>query len=1161
MSRVGHPGTLRTAEAPLVASGDNQLRALARVIGVNQQNYQFDADQVRSVEKYTLQHLAEGKPQYIGSTITSAMQSANASILEVMPMIEAEGITFRHQYYEFVRELAVETPAQAPPNYLEVQESETEATLTRHAIGITTSVQELRTSKGQFFFMGKLIQATVAFVEQAELHAMRALLEQPSFYARYYAARGQYELDLARAGRIKDEYWDILRRSDNGFFELADLVKQDFSMRNLTPSHVIIPEGVRSIISNSDLRTEYYRRGNDAAANAEQLGDSIGETLAGLRIVTVRAYDYEKKDLRIEPLNRRAIIGAHFRMDHFWPNCDLARFCSAYQEIEVFSMDNDEFERIDLETAIHASGRFDAEGRLHDWHADLVGGWSHYTNPNRRSVPIHANEYDMFIYTSVGSDGQRVANVAALWGHMEEWALDDDTVKRTATTIANYVRRNVPQAALNAIAAGIADIDELYELPWSAADLAYATSSPGVGRFGAPRLVPNSAIGAGYKPRGYGSVAGYMELASAAGNPAFAYVDQQMAGRAAAFKNAAAQLHRAFAELFDAGSHPALSPKLVSQIFRSGSGTKNAGRINSMLNFFQNIVDQNKAALYITGVAAGAAPAGLVVVDLADDSPYQGVTSALREAGTVPAVARAFGSQAAVDEFEARFEQSTFARRYTKYLSNKRSVSDDADDGAVFDEQATVLARFVTNEVFTREDSAEQLALLDKAVRYVDQGKAPRSIAAETLDAWASDTAAAQRGQVEAAAGERVAVGLTASIDALNESEDAVKVAVAIQSPLNPGQVLRLDALDADAIAALDGSGSNDNLLRTTIFSGAKNVGAGVRGAPTAAGSAMPRGFDGGLQPTFAADEFVDVVGSERVVNNNIVDRFRRAASTSDWLLRVSTQMFLTAPILHQTLDAFVRNDIALPVAFLVEQFNRRYETASFIYLAQNPAAPVGNVYHLDFDVHVGRDAIRKDIMYHISGYLGAVVSDVRRYFVAHDVVVVGYDGGENTVPFDQSTFNPKGLGQLPRKGPSLLFFMVPAGSLVGKAEGKTPLVHDIRGYSDQIGNSRSASQYQDRPFHKSALYYTTKLGLEQITRPTQEDWYRFDRAPATFNTVTAQGFQRVIDPDSRNFILHINSHDPFKNSVYPGARKLRESKLPQHYRANVYSPNGSIAV
>jgi len=1153
-------------EQPLVSPGQSQLRALSRVIGVNEQSQPFMTDDVRAVETYTLQHLAEGKAQYIGATITSVMTSANAAIFQVMPMRLAESTTFRHQYYEFVRELAVETPAQAPPNYLEVRESETTATLTRHSIGITTTAQELRTSKGQFFLIGKFTMATVAFIEQAELHAIRALLDQPSYYAQYYAARGAYELDLARAGRIKDEFWDILRRDDNGFFTLADLVKQDFSMRNLTPTHVIMPEGVRSMIASSSKRTEYSRRGPGAAQNAELLGDSIGDEVAGLSMVIVRAYDFETKRLRIEPLDRNAITGSHYRMGHFFTNCDLSRYCSAYQEIEIYDMDTDGFQRLDLQTAIAACGRFDAEGKLHPFHYDLVGAWENYTSANNRSVPIFDNQYDMFIYTSVAKNGERYANVASLWGHMEQWALSDDDLHRTASTLAWKVRKSVPRSALEAIAAGLDDIAELYELPWSNNDIAFARQAGAIGRFGAPKLPADGGGRSNYRPRGYGSVAGYMELANAYNSNELAYVDQALAQRANAFRNAAAQVHRTYSEVFDTSSHPALSPKLVSQIFRSPSTTKNAERINSMLNFFQNIVDQNKAAVYVEPAdAQGPGGAFAPFADVGEASPYTDLREAVTEFGTTARIASAFESQASIATTEAAFAESQLGRRYAKYAraKNAQGVSVDADNAAPLDDGGPLLAQFVEQEVNALPSRQEKVAVVDRVLRYVEQGTAPRNITANVIAAWASKGVP----QAEATATSSQVTSRTpfaSSVDALIGSEENARAALSIESPLMPGRKYSVAEIQTEnVVSAIDGSGANDNLLRTTLFSGAQLPQQGNRGYGLAAVDEDDDmgTFNGSTQPTWADDAFVDIVGDERVVNEHFMERYRRAGQMSDWLERVSVKMVLLAPITEQTLLSFARNDIALPIGFLVEQFLQRYQTSSFIFVAQNPSSPVGNVYHLDFDVHTGRDAVRKDLMYHISGYLGAVVNDPRRYFVAHDVVVSGYNGGQNTVPFDQDTFEPKSLSRLQREGPSLLYFAVPAHTLAGKSSAdKVPLRHDIRGYSDEIGNAQSAAQYQERPHHKSALYYTAKLDLEQIMRPTAQDWFSFDRAPTTANTVTSQGFQRVCNPDSGNYTLHVNSQDVFKNAVYPSVRKLRTSKLPQFYK-DVYSPNASIAI
>ncbi len=1153
MSRVGYPGPAQTTAAPLVASGDSELRALARAIGVNQQSFEFHPDQVRSVETYTLQHLMEGRPQYIGQTIASAMSSTNAGVLAIAPMQRAEGVEFRHVYYEFVAELAVETPAQAPPNYLEVQESETRATLTRHALAVTATVQELRTSKGQFFFMGKLIYLTIAFIEQAELKFFQALIETPSAYARYSAARNQWEMDLARAGRVKDEYWDILRRHDNGFFALRDLIVQDFNSRNLLVTHVMMQEGVRSVVANSPLNTEYYRNGPGAKQNRELLGDSIGQTLGGLEIIAVRAYEYEKKDLHIQPLQRQAIIGAHFRMDDFYPSCTIDRYCSLFMAIDLYNPGADAWERFGPEDAIAACGRFGPDGRLHSHHDELINNWDAYTGANQRTVPIVNDRYDQFLYISTNASGQRVINKTAVWGHMEEWALPARGIERVSSGIAHFVRKMLVDSEIEAIRRGLADIAELYELPISSeAELAaLAAAAAGErGRFGAPKLpaaAPAGIPNGGYKPPGYGTVPGYLELSNSGGS---AYLDQELVKRAVAFRDAATKLHMTMSTLFDQKTHPALNPLFAPAGLSVNSTSKNSTTINSMLNFLQNVLDQNKATLLFNGLERA-------TVALTGD--YARLNPILREFPDRKLI-EALGTDANAAAFERKFDASRFGQKYLKYSEAGQQVVGDAAPPV-----GSGFLRFFNKELAPL-DAEKRAGLLLQVVRFVTSNTAPREITAASLAALATDYVGdlAQANSATRREADGGFSGLAISIDAIKASPDTVRAAIALQSPFQPGRGLNIgdDQLSDAQLAQLDATGANDNLTRLTMFSSAQPIVPGVRGDSFYADEGAAGQFRGERVPGFAAAQFTEIVGAELVASKNLVDRYRRAGGLADWVTRVSQKMLLLAPVMRQTLDSFVAHNVPLPLSFLIEQFNRRYTTSSMVFISHNPAAPVANTYYLDPDMHVGRDPIRKTIMYHMSMYLGCVINDPRRFFVAHDTLIVGYGGGENSVPFDPETFHPRQLGMLGRDGPSLLVFTQPYGALVGgRGDIRVPTTHDIRGYSDRVGAIRQSLPEQERPHHLSALYYTTKYDLEAIRRPTMADWYRFTRAPGVYNTTTHQGAQRIINPATGNFEKFIESQDPFKSAVGTGSRKLRESAFPEHYPKNEYMAQNAIAL
>jgi len=452
--------------------------------------------------------------------------------------------------------------------------------------------------------------------------------------------------------------------------------------------------------------------------------------------------------------------------------------------------------------------------------------------------------------------------------------------------------------------------------------------------------------------------------------------------------------------------------------------------------------------------------------------------------------------------------------------------------------------------------------MLTRVIRYVGSKRAPRTIRAQELEALASTEGEEIASLLSGEQAEGRPTAFVASIDAVKSRDD-----LQLASPYNPTQVLDVSGIDQASEELADASGANKNLLRTTIFASAHAATqipmAGVREASRSTTSRLTERA-GMPSASFAERAYTDIAGDEIVVNDNIVRRYREAAADTHWLVRIVTQMFLLAPINKDVLLKFVRYNIVLPCAWLVEQFNRRYKTASMIFLRQPSSEPVGNIRYMDPDTHVGRNIINKNLTVHVSMEIGATVNDVQNWFVAHDTAVVDYLGGETTKPFDQDKWSINNLAGLGLHGESLLYFMVPAGSLIGEDEHKTPLEHDIRGYADAVNYSSSSvhrsSKWSNRPYFSSALFYTTKLNLNQLRTPTADDWYDFQRDADTFNTVTQQGFQQVVNPYNNNYEYVILPQDPFGESVYPGCKDLRNSKLARTYEPQNYKQR-SIAV
>jgi len=1219
---------MQTYLAPLLTGGTDSIQSVVKVLGLPQENFAFNTDQARSVETYTLQRLAEGKQQYTGYTITTAMASSNAQIFEVFSFEQAQAIEFVHQYFDFEKELAVQTPAQSPPGYVEVKESSTKTTLNRYALGATTTVQELKTSKGQFIWRGKLIIVSIAFIETSELLVIQTLLTTPSLYAQYAAASGIHPLDLARAGRMKDVLWDILRTRENGFAELVDLMQQEFSSQNIFATHVILTEGMRSLIMASPMKKEYYRNGPGAAQNATLLGDAIGDTYAGVKLIIVRPIELRKKDLRIAPLERLAVTGQHWRLDHVHDDCDLSEWCSLWMAAAVFTMEYDIFEKIDIQSALEADHRFNrSDGKLANHHQTLADDPDVICS--NRGVPVVVQDkipqYDMFLYTQRNTDGKVVTKVASLWGHMENWALGYKAVDRTAETMKNLVTKVVSAGRLEAIVRGFEVIRDLYErepnendavlLQTAAINHAVLIRAGGARpRYGVP-LPPTTAqlnnpvvsptVRTDYdtfvtrgrlRPYGYGSVAGLLTL-SRVTDPAY---DPDLIKVAVAFRDAIVPVHQLFVRIFGI-THPALDPNNAPLAFRSNGTTSADRNVNSMLNLFSNVFDTNKGTLFLVrnNTSNAAETSTIVEFEPLDGSEFAGLNVTLEETGYPASLASAFGTPERFAVFQTKFKTSSLAHKLALLLKDRAAASTgnrrrrgrqaptdgDAGDALLLDGDGTGSASFtqlytlMLGELLPDVGAADyNQRIVAFLTRVVDSVLRDRIVDEEgenflkLLKAWAggptgftSDATAV----VENAAQGRDLYYASPFVGSLQSVDSAENRRIfRLSSPFDPATPMNPDRASARDRAAADATGPNIDVLKMTMFSSVRYGGTRASlGYGIDLGGQANSPYAGIQMPTFGAAEFQDVVGDELVTNKNITERFMNWGGVTELLKRVCAQMLILAPITVHVLWAFKVMNIAQPVAWLVEQPFRRYTTTSAIFLSKPNNAPIGNVKWFDPDVHIGRNAINKNVMAHISMYLGVTVDDVHNWLVAYDIAVVKYRGGETTKPFTLHEWKQANINLLGFDGPSLFYFMVPADSLCGTNPYKTPFVHDIRGYSDAINYSGNSvhrhSKFAKRPYFSSAAYYTSLWSFDtKLHTMTREDWYSFHTyRDGTHNTVTAQGLQMVYDPVTKGFDRCIMPQDVFKTNVYPGCRELRDSLLPRIYKQDQGYEKRSITV
>jgi hypothetical protein len=1179
MSYVSQQGVLHSQTQPLVTAGISAVQAMTRVLGVSNVQYPHNPDDANPVETLSIQRILEGKNEYNGFSIISMMESANPVLLQLFPMKPTNTLTHIQEFYDFPKEFAVETAPGSAPGYSKSAKTQKSYTLTQYRFGAKTTLQELRTEEGMFVWYGKLIVLAIAFIEVAEMLVIKCLLEVPTYYAEYYVKTGLHEIDLARAGRMHDMFFDILHRRENGMAELLNAVRDDMSKsRAIEPTHLIIAEMIGGL-AITQRHLEYYRNGPGAAENAVKLSDAFPSNYDGLEIVKVRALNYREKQLTINLLERYNVqIGQNFCIDNFHVAADLAKYTSAWMTIAVYSMETDNWAYIGIDEAINACGRFHkADGYLEKWHHTLAKGWRSMTaNAN---VPVMDNRVDMFIYEAHNpATNASSFQVATVWGQMERWALSDGAIDRTALTIANYLERTVGATAIAEISAGLENITELHEKTLDAAKdtpfITKATTAPN-GKFGVPSIAlllatdaDRDAVGAKYKPAGYGTVPGYFEVAEGA-----AGLDEDLVAQARNFKKAAIAFHTAVKSLFG-NEHVAIDPRYAPSVFRPSGSLTTQQSLNylSLINLFQNIVDSNKLAIAkaeanrqdyfsnavpaVNGVAQPrqAKPDG---VDPKTSYPLSSIQASvarnqfenlLTDGGFVPEiVARNFFTLPATNAFLEAYKNSPFAKSYADFqrglraVRSRTAVADGLEAPPVAPANAAdrEFAKFIENElVGLSSNSVQSSRLLSRVVAAV-QNNEQVTVNNELLRAWRGSTLG---DKALSADGSDKFVPTALSVSLASATDNAINFV----SPFNTGE--KLDKKKADK----DGTGVNNDLLRTTYHIQSKD-----RLRPQPAQKTMPL-----MQPpTFASKEFTDTVGGDIVVNTTIVDRFRDAANKPNWLLRVAEQLLLLAPISRDTLLSFVKNNVMPPVAFVLEQPWRRYRTSSGIFVSK-PAAPdvLGNVLIMDPACTTGIDAIRADFMMNVSMYMGAAPIDCQNWYVAHDIAVSGYDGGETATLYDLShrdILNHVMSGA--RDGASILAFMVPAGSTTDKYSAtKIPPTHDIRGYRNQAyyqANSKERNSiYANQPMIPSSPYYTTWLNLNTITTFDARHWKDFQPSHALMNTITHRGLQLVIDTHTQQHDRVIKAQDAFGDAVYPGCRELRESLLPMQYKDMGYA-------
>jgi hypothetical protein len=1174
--RISHPAS---DELFAASKGDRTLSNLVSVLGPPQMPQDFNVEDRLAHERWPVEKLFEGQQVYLENQLsTMVMRTHNPWVTDlIMPLRQYQAITFAWTKWHANRTLAAQSPVGAPPERVTQQRTRFRTTMNRYQLGFIVNAETLDNPEGEFALALDLVNVAVAIADTFEQLGLTALLQRKNYHRERLRKYHEPYGDAADIFFWEKFFWDILRKdpSGRGFYTMAEEVKK--AQREIISSDVIMPEGAKSLLASGYGNQDYYYFGAGARMNVERGLDNVGTSVAtALRVHVVREFTVDRSGVRVAPLHRIKSIGDHFRLEDYAADCSPAEYRRCARTAKVFDMSESRgvFKPVDLMYAIRHSERFQDDGgeeggplkkSPHDdlaANADVRFGQQGLRMPSDGFV-------DMFIYQEDGGTGYRTAKV---FGQMEDAALPYSTVRAVAETMAARISETVGRTLLNEVDAGNRLINKLYNKAIGRPDLDFlrsaaeqAQSSSGVdsgviggNEYGSHDLpeMPNLAAGS-YLPAGYGSVSGMYAIAGSNAS----YIPEHVRETAQRYVDAVDVLHSSMASMVDK-FHVGFSHAATPAHFQSShaKGSRAQRRQDSKITFAQNFIDSAKSPLIMQTSGASVSSSQTspsqelqrsIIAELTGaglDADESAVIDSMRKAASQSATAQtvnAFKDADATTSFAERYAASEWAHAYSRYEQQRAGATSAEKSAARSNRKLSLFAKSWLRrslDAGSVASTASIASVINGVVDAVERESPVSSRNVETMlanwsrSATSSRSSAAAAGAAEGSLVTRLVVSPTMMSRAVRTHSEAGDWSVAHRNGGLVDLTSRSDVAVAEEpdrpIDRLFAHSATPILARSGAERRTAGIGGGYRGR---AGNA-PAGV-----PT------AGLVAANISPNNNLDNKYDLASEERDTLVQLAARVVLLAPISYSTLERFYVNDVRVPVSVLAERPNRRYEAASCIFAAGGEQ--LGEIAWSRFDVHLGSNAMTKDLEGNATVWAAAIIKREERYFIAEDVLVTRYLGGESLKPYSKNTFTP---ATLDRDSASVFYLMVPYGSLRGPEA--VPKTHDIRGYfNPDLIEQRLTEQARglvvDRPHYSSALYYSRMYGFNNFETLSQDDADYFRVDGVHDNTVTHQTQQYNWNAKTGQSTDIIQNTDHFgKHGVYEGAGDLRVAGAAQHY-------------
>lgn len=506
--------------------------------------------------------------------------------------------------------------------------------------------------------------------------------------------------------------FDILKKDKEGRGVLQMIAEAKDEMRDFLPTHIIVPHGIKSLVSLADKFGDHRLRGPEGREIVEKGAESVGENvLSGFKVMTYR--DPHVAGHEMPFLRQVAQFGGFFIMDdHTLGAPQAGNYDRRRRDVCVYdnSQVNGDYVQVKFLEALRATGRWDATGYLDAPFHQQMGNRA-YIASVENSLAVRYIEHDQqgnevppdMLLTAAGAGGRdfrAVQDFAQIHSHY----LPVEVLKQWAES---YASQNPAPT---------------YEIAGNVFN--HPPPLDGLDAFGLPRMQAAQVAQSGV-PMGFGNPAGAFSIAH---SDAFGAAERTAARE---FVAGAEKFYTASRKYFGdaADEHDeALLAKHLPHVTPALATLK-----QRVAAFSMEYLHDGTPTVHVSeggGVQAVPYTGNIDSAPESEDTEAIGsVQTALAQGNTsTAAINEVFASNESFASFVNAYSQSAFASSYARSLKD-RAVRDNRTFGLF---TRTALQKHADNP-------ARLAAVLDNAIKTVKEGKTiPSTEVSSTVESWAA---------------------------------------------------------------------------------------------------------------------------------------------------------------------------------------------------------------------------------------------------------------------------------------------------------------------------------------------------------------------------------------------------------------------------------------